>query len=63
VPSSKKQTNVRLSDETKEELEALTVRLADKLGLPKRLSASDVVEMLVRDRALKEGVQVKRRAK
>jgi len=51
VPSTKPQTNVRLSDEARDALNALAKRLG--------VSASAVVEMLVRDRARKEGLKIK----
>jgi antitoxin component of RelBE/YafQ-DinJ toxin-antitoxin module len=51
VPSTKPQTNVRLSDEAREALQAL----ANRLGV----SASAVVEMLIREKARKEGLKVK----
>ena len=51
MPSTKPQTNVRLSEEAKDALDALAKRFG--------VSASAVVEILVRERARKEGLKIK----
>ena len=51
MPSSKPQTNVRLSEEAKEALQALAQRLG--------VSANAVIEMLIREKARKEGLKIK----
>jgi len=51
VPSTKPQTNIRLSEEARSALQAL----AERDGI----SASAVVEMLIRERARKEGLKIK----
>jgi predicted DNA-binding protein len=51
LPSSKPQTNVRLSEEAKEALQALAERDGD--------SASGVIERLIRDKAREVGLKVK----
>lgn len=49
--SNKTQTNIYLSDEARDALKAL----AERFGV----SASAVVEMLVREKARKEGLKIK----
>ena len=51
MPSKLPQTNVRLSVEARAALQAL----AERLGV----SASAVVEMLLRDKARKEGLKIR----
>ena len=51
MPSKKPQTNVRLSDEARDALDALAKRFG--------VSASAIVEMLIRDRARREGLKIK----
>lgn len=51
LPSTKPQTNVRLSEEAKEALQALAERDGD--------SASGVIERLIRDKAREVGLKVK----
>jgi hypothetical protein len=51
MPSKLPQTNVRLSVEARSALQALAKRLG--------VSASAVVEMLIRERTRKEGLKIK----
>lgn len=57
MPSDKPQTNIRLSDPAKEALKQLAANHTEKLGVP--VSVSRFVELLIREKAQKEGLKIK----